>query len=226
MTALLANVSDTGKTDVLCVDRTGTTTCNRLEVAAITVGSRRPTLCLARAYLLNSNLTAVGDATSLGALGCSMAAHGHLELLQTCTIDRAHRLHKPELRVQLREIVCGIVRFTITGRSRHRSARGPPRTAAVFIASLASSASGCSDIGQASSQHLHRSSTEEELALLGGDLVMSPHHLRSGAGAVRSRFNRSGNFAAFLSVGSIPCSAPVSDLAGPAGTWTRRRCSH
>jgi hypothetical protein len=56
--------------------------------------------------------------------------------------------------------------------------------------------------------------------------MMSPHPLRSGGGAAKSCFNWSGNSVAFCPAWSIPCSALVSDLAGPADAWTRRRYSH
>jgi hypothetical protein len=47
-----------------------------------------------------------------------------------------------------------------------------PRTAlAIFMASLASAASGCSDIGQASSRRPHRSSTEATMRNLIGPYI-------------------------------------------------------
>lgn len=78
----------------------------------------------------------------------------------------------------------------------------PPRTAvATWIAALANAASGCSLAGAPSRRREYRSSTVARYSLPSsvGISVMSPHQRQFGAGAVKSRPSRSGNFGAFRS---------------------------
>jgi hypothetical protein len=72
---------------------------------------------------------------------------------------------------------------------------------AIFIASQASSASGCVLVGQASSLRECRSRTVAGYNLPSSVeiSVISPHHLVFGAAAVKSRRTKSGNFGAVLS---------------------------
>ena len=74
-------------------------------------------------------------------------------------------------------------------------------TAAILIASAASCAFGCSEVGAANSRRENRSSTVATYTLPSsvGISVVSPHHLTFAAGAVKSRLSRSGNFGANLS---------------------------
>ena len=70
--------------------------------------------------------------------------------------------------------------------------------AAILIASQTSSAFGCSEVGQASSRRENRSTNtlaRYSLPSSVGISVMSPHQRTFAAGAVKSRFSRSGNFA-------------------------------